>query len=181
MKKRQGVASMSSKQHRFDAMVGAVTDDLFRYAYWLCRDKHLAEDLVQETLLRAWRFMHQLRDAKAVKSWLITTLRREHARLYERKRLQRVEIEMSGIPDAAGDTGWAAAEIAELHNRIHALADDYREPLALQVIWGYSVAEIADTMELSQSAVMTRLFRARKQVLDAVDDEPGQRAGGLGK
>lgn len=178
MKNRRRAASVSSKQHRFDAMVGAVTDDLFRYAYWLCRDKHLAEDLVQDTLLRAWRFMHKLRDSKAVKSWLITTLRREHARLYERKRLQRVEMEMGTIADAAGDTAWAAAEIAELHGRIHALGIDYREPLALQVIWGYSVAEIAATMELSKSAVMTRLFRARKQLLQAVEDQSEQQAGG---
>lgn len=169
---------MNSKQHRFDSMVGAVTDDLFRYAYWLCRDKHLAEDLVQETLLRAWRFMDNLRDTKAVKSWLITTLRRENARLYERKRLQRVDMEMSDISDAAGDTSWASAEVAELHTRIYALADDYREPLALQVILGYSVAEIAETMDLSKSAVMTRLFRARKQLLDAVEDLPGQLARG---
>lgn len=176
-----GTTDMSSKQHRFDAMVGAVTDDLFRYAYWLCRDKHLAEDLVQETLLRAWRFMDNLRDTKAVKSWLITTLRRENARLYERKRLQRVDMEMGDLADAAGDTAWAAAEISELYARIHALADDYREPLALQVILGYSVAEISDTMDISKSAVMTRLFRARKQLLDAVDDLPEQRAGGIRK
>lgn len=169
---------MSSKQHRFDAMVGALTDDLFRYAFWLCRDRHLAEDLVQETLLRAWRFMDSLRDTKAVKSWLITTLRREHARLYERKRLQRVDMEMGELADAAGDTGWASAEIAELHGRIYALADDYREPLALQVILGYSVAEIAETMDLSKSAVMTRLFRARKQLLDAVEGLSEQQSGG---
>ena len=174
MSQAEGGRKMSTKQHRFDAMVGALTDDLYRYACWLCRDPHLAEDLVQETLLRAWRFMHKLRDSGAVKSWLITTLRREHARLYERKRLQRVDMELSTLTDGAGDSAWASAEIAELHRRIFALADEYREPLALQVIMGYSVAEIAQTMELSDSAVMTRLFRARKQVLAAVAaDEAG--------
>lgn len=162
---------MSSKQHKFDAMVGALSDDLFRYAYWLCRDREIAEDVVQETLLRAWRFMDNLRDTKAVKSWLITTCRREHARLYERKRLDRVDMEMDDMIDVAGDSNWNAAELRELHERIHALADDYREPLALQVIMGFSVAEISEAMEISESAVMTRLFRARKQLLDKVEQD----------
>ncbi|MAA74163.1 MAG: RNA polymerase subunit sigma [Salinisphaeraceae bacterium] len=162
-------ADMNSKQHRFDAMVGAFSDDVYRYAYWLCRDRQIAEDVVQETLLRAWRFMDNLRDKKAVKSWLITTCRREHARLYERKRLDRVDMEVDDMIDLAGDSNWNAAELRELHQRIHALAEDYREPLALQVIMGYSVAEIAETMQISESAVMTRLFRARKQLLATVD------------
>ncbi len=163
---------MSSKQRRFELMVGALTNDLYRYGYWLCRDPHVAEDLVQETLLRAWRFMDQLRDSKAVKAWLITTLRREHARLYERKRLEIADVDETIVEDPQSRDLLLEVDRNRMRQEILALEDDYREPLALQVVFGCSVKEIAKTMELSESAVMTRLFRARKRVIASFDDVP---------
>ena len=161
---------MSKKQKRFELMVGALTDDLYRYGYWLCRDQHLAEDLVQETLLRAWRFMDQLRDSKVVKAWLITTLRREHARLYERKRLDIADVDQDFVEDPASIDLPLEMDRNLLRQEIMNLEVEYREPLALQVIFGYSVKEISAALELSDSAVMTRLFRARKQVLASFDE-----------
>lgn len=170
---------MSGRQHRFDAMVGAVTDDLYRYAVWLCRDPTLAEDLVQETLLRAWRFLDSLRDADAAKAWLLTTLRREHARLYERKRFDYADVDPGTVPDAIAPGPEAEAEAAQLRRRVFKLPADYREPLAMQVLLGCSVREIAQVMEISESAVMTRLFRARKQLLGAIEEAaPGRREEG---
>lgn len=162
---------MASKQHRFNALVGALTDDLFRYACWLCGDRHMAEDLVQETLLRAWRFMDSLKDAKAVKAWLITTLRREHARLYERRRFDYTDVDLLAVVDRDDNGPDADVERQALRRRIRALPADYREPLALQVLLGCSVREIATAMELSENAVMTRLFRARKKLLDDLEKD----------
>lgn len=155
---------MDAKQRRFEMLVGAFTDDLYRFGYWLCRDASVAEDLVQETLMRAWRFMDNLRDSKAVKAWLLTTLRREHARLYERKRLDTVDIEDYEVSDTVGIGPDQQAHIDQVRSELMQLAPEYREPLVLQVLMGHSVSEIADILELSESAVMTRLFRARKQL-----------------
>ena len=55
-----------------------------RYAYWLAGDKHTAEDLVQEASLRAWKSLDRLQNVKAAKGWLLTILRRENARRFER-------------------------------------------------------------------------------------------------
>ena len=55
-------------------------------------------------------------------------------------------------------------ELVELRRAIFKLADDYREPLVLQVLMGYSTDEIAREMGLSTPAVLTRLFRARQQL-----------------
>ncbi len=77
-----------SKQARFEALVHTLSTALYRYAFWLCRDQSGAEELVQETFLRAWCSLDSLRDDKAAKGWLITILRREHARGYERPGLE---------------------------------------------------------------------------------------------
>ena len=67
--------------------------DLLRFAHWLARDRAIAEDIVQESLLRAWRSRDALKDPAAARPWLLTIVRREHARLYERKRLELVPLE----------------------------------------------------------------------------------------
>ena len=58
----------------------------------------------------------------------------------------------------------ADQDLAELRLAIFKLPDEYREPLVLQVLLGYSTAEIAAELELSNAAVLTRLFRARRQL-----------------
>ena len=90
------VNSDMDKQRKYEALVRAYHRDLFRYAYWLCKDKSVAEDLVQETCLRAWKSLDSLQDEKAAKSWLITILRRENARRFERKQLDLVDIDDHG-------------------------------------------------------------------------------------
>jgi RNA polymerase sigma-70 factor (ECF subfamily) len=55
---------MITKQVRYEALVRALHADLYRYAYWLCHEKQVAEDLVQETFLRAWRALDSLKDEK---------------------------------------------------------------------------------------------------------------------
>jgi RNA polymerase sigma-70 factor (ECF subfamily) len=143
----------------FEHLVRAYSGDLYRYAYWLCRDRITAEDLVQETFERAWKAREGLRDPGAVKTWLVAILRNEHARLYARKRLERVD----GDPDdwIAGvepDPGVALDVRAALQE----LPEGLREPLVLQVLYGMSGSEIGEIMGISEGNVMTRLTRARQ-------------------
>jgi RNA polymerase sigma-70 factor (ECF subfamily) len=97
--RRQVSLGMKTKQLKYEALVRAYSDDLYRYGVWLCRDPNIAEDLVQETFLRAWRSLESLKDQGAAKSWLITILRRENARRFERKQFDLVDIEESYVPD----------------------------------------------------------------------------------
>ena len=161
---------MSSRQRQFDALVRGYSADLYRYAYWLAGDESLAHDLVQETFLRAWRSLDALRDSAAAKAWLITILRREHARLYERKTPAFVDVDDVDIadehearmPDAAG-------EDALIRNAMSRLDAKYREPLLLQVLGGFSCEEIARELGISSAAVMTQLFRARQKLKAMLD------------
>lgn len=159
------------KQSEFESLVRAFSAELYRYAYWLCRDRFQAEDLVQETFTRAWQGLDGLRDAKAVKGWLYTILRREHARLYERRRVEIDEHqELDDIENAAGSSAY---DSLEMRDALRSLSEGYREPLLLQVLGGFSCEEIAGMMDISTGAVMTRLSRARL----ALRKLPGMRTG----
>ena len=157
------------RKRRFDQLVGAHRADLFRYAYWLNGDAALAEDVVQDAMVRAWRSLDSLREDAAAKPWLLTIVRRENARFFERKRLETVDIdELVGAPTlqlASEDS----TDRDDLHKAISELDVDYREPLVLQVVLGHSTKEIADIMGLTNGAVLTRLHRARKKLIDNFD------------
>ncbi|ODQ01125.1 MULTISPECIES: sigma-70 family RNA polymerase sigma factor [unclassified Salinivibrio] len=158
-----------NRQARYEALVRAWHRDLYRYAFWLAKDPHIAEDLVQETCLRAWRALDSLHDDKAAKAWLITILRRENARRFERKQFDTVEVEEGELVDNTRPSEEASMEQRWLHRQIAALAPEYREPLVLQVIAGFSGDEIAQILDLNKNTVMTRLFRARAQLKEALD------------
>ena len=166
---------MMTKQARYEALVKALHGDLYRYAYWLCHDKQVAEDLVQETFLRAWRALDSLKDEKAAKSWLITILRRENARRFERKRFEMSEYEEAIITDTQSVTTEQNLENHWLREKIAKLPQEYSEPLLLQVLGGFSGEDIAGILKLNKNTVMTRLFRARNQLKEALAQEPEKR------
>ena len=99
----------------------AHSGELYRYAYWLSGDSALAQDLVQETFLRAWRSLDALRETVAAKAWLTTILRREHARLYERKPMPTTDLADLDIsdtgpsPERTGEDAVMRAAIAKLN------------------------------------------------------------------
>lgn len=136
--------------------------DVFRFVYWLCRDRALAEDVVQETLLRAWRSIDSLGDEKAARPWLLTIARRELARVFERKRLPIVDIDVANEAEPEALAVNDRHEVDEMRRAILRLDVIHREPLVLQVLMGYSTEEIARHLDISVAAVLTRLFRARQ-------------------
>ena len=148
----------------FSRLLEMLRPDLVRFALWLARDRAIAEDVVQETLIRAWKSREELKDPAAARPWLFTIVRREHARLFERKRLPLVDIDSI---EALGDPALATegdAGLDDLRRAIMQLPDEYREPLVLQVLGGFTTAEIASQLQLTQAAVLTRLFRARNRL-----------------
>ena len=162
-----GTEQPTDPKRFFTAVIEPLRSDLYRFALWLARDRQVAEDVVQETLLRAWRSLDSLKDKQAAKHWLLTIARREHARLYERKRHVIVNIdELIEVesPMLASDDHRPDDEVHTVRRAILALDDEFREPLVLQVLMGYSTEEIAVHMNINQGAVLTRLFRARNRL-----------------
>tara|TARA_Y100000588_G_scaffold210270_1_gene224229 strand:- start:58776 stop:59312 length:537 start_codon:yes stop_codon:yes gene_type:complete len=135
---------------------------LFRYAYKITNNEAVAEDILQETLIRVWHSLESLKELEKAKSWMITILRREN--------LRRVEKEKVNVTDnyedfeylmTADDNMDYELDKEIIYKNILELKECYRDPLALQVMLGYSVEEIAEELELNENTVSTRLFRAK--------------------
>jgi RNA polymerase sigma-70 factor (ECF subfamily) len=164
------------RHQRFAAVCEPLRPDLFRFAFWLARDRALAEDVVQEAMLRAWKSLDSLDDDARARPWMLTIVRREHARTFERKRLEVADLDALVAAEADVLASEEDVALAEMREALFRLDDDYREPLVLQVMMGLTTQEIAEQMGLTQGAVLTRLFRARQQLRRALGVDGGDDA-----
>jgi RNA polymerase sigma-70 factor (ECF subfamily) len=157
------------RRQRFERVVTVLHPALYRYAAWLCRDPGIAEVVVQESLLRAWRSLDSLREDDAAKKWLLTIVRRENARYFERKSPNMVDIDDLSVPETAMIAETGEPDVEQVREAIYGLDVEYREPLVLQVLMGYSTREIAELMGIRQGAVLTRLHRARLKLKEIIN------------
>ena len=154
---------MNQKKADYDRLVIPYSADLYRYAFWLCKDPIQSEDLVQETCLRAWKSLDKLKNREAPKPWLFTILRNEFARQFAKVRpvFSEVDLDTIELKDVTNDT---STEAFVLRQALDMLAVEYREPLLLQVLGGFSCEEIGEICKISKGAAMTRLFRAKQKL-----------------
>lgn len=157
------------RRRRFDEVVSVFHTDLYRYAAWLARDPDVAEVVVQETMLRAWKSLDNLQKDDAARQWLLTIVRRENARYFERSTPATVDIDELTPRQSAMVAEEDDPSLEDLRSAIFRLQDEYREPLVLQVLMGYSTREIAELMGIKPGAVLTRLHRARLKLKEAMD------------
>lgn len=157
---------------RFDDLVRQHAADLYRYAYWLARDRSRAEDIVQEALLRGWRAYPRLRAQAAAKSWLFSIVRNEYLRAAKADSHRSEDQEVEIADERQAELG------LEMREALMALPATYAEPLALQVLGGFSCAEIAAMLGTTEGATMTRLTRARQALRRLVAPAAKERKGG---
>lgn len=167
---------MSSRSREFELAVKTFSGDLYRFAFWLVRDPHAAEDLVQECFQRAWANWASLNDPITLKKWLFTILRREFLRRLERKQLQTVDLD--GLELASDTLGMD--EIYGLRQALASAPDNLRESLMMQVLGGFTVEELAVLNQTTPGAMAVRLSQARqwlRQRLAGGDASPGTTIG----
>lgn len=148
--------------------VEAAVPALRRYARALTRNRELADDLVQDTLVRALRSEHLFHGGD-IRSWLytiLTNLNRNRLRaLARRPALQAIED--NDAPEIAGPEAGAR----DIERALASLVEDQRSALLLVVLEGLSYREVAQVQGVPIGTVMSRLARARLQIKAYLDGE----------
>jgi RNA polymerase sigma-70 factor (ECF subfamily) len=168
-------ASVSSEA-AFDELVRAHHRAVSAYARALCSDRHLAEDAVQETFLRAWRYQDSYRSTGSFEGWLLTICRRCVIDLAQREQRQPVGDAM-GHPDGELHHAPTAADHSgDIFDLIASLPLPQREVLVVCGWLGYEYEEAALLLDIPVGTVRSRLHRARAALdaqLRAEDGEAG--------
>src|SRR5690349_6484965 len=158
-------------------------DALFGYAMTLTRDRTDAEDLVQETYLRAVRAANQPAADSNLKAWLFVIMRNAWLNVIRHKHNGRRIFDFETdepVPGIANDTTsnphvvyLRKLEREQVREAIEKLPDAYREIVVLRDIEGFSYQEIATVLNCPAGTVMSRLGRAREKLRDALSTRSG--------
>jgi RNA polymerase sigma-70 factor, ECF subfamily len=159
-------------------------DGLFSYAMMLTRNRAEAEDLVQETYLRAIQAIDRLRDDSNLKSWLFTILRNVWLNQLRKRKVAPPFVESDGdrdlmeeIPGKSKDSYTILAENEEaerVRSAIHLLPTDFKEIILLREFEELSYQEIAKVLGCPAGTVMSRLGRARGKLRLLLSNPPAK-------
>lgn len=148
---------------------------LYRVAYSWCHDRALAEDLVQEALLKALSRRAQLRDDERLRGWLFAILNngfRDHLRrLRVHEDIDELADEMPAPAPSPEDDHATAQVVARVRAAIATLPLGQRQVVTLVDLEELSYAEVAHALEIPIGTVMSRLCRARAALRQALVDE----------
>ena len=157
-----------------DALVGEMTN-LRAFGVSLCGDRERADDLVQETLFKAWNHLDSFREGTNMKAWLFTILRNTY---FSERRKRRREVEdadgsyaatLSTRPEQHGHM-----EMQDFRAALKRLPDDQREALVLIGAAGFSYEEAAEISGCAVGTIKSRVNRARNRLGDmlGLDESP---------
>jgi RNA polymerase sigma-70 factor (ECF subfamily) len=165
---------MKRSADEFEEVVMPHTRSLLRFASRLTRNSFAAEDLVQETLLLAWRSFHQLEAGTNARAWLFRILiNAHHGQLRKTRSAPPTVLLNPEVPVAAP----ASPELLEVTQAVDRLAVDHRTVLMLAVVEGFTCREIAEILSIPMGTVMSRLSRAREAMRESLAaGQHGERA-----
>jgi RNA polymerase sigma-70 factor, ECF subfamily len=163
---------MQRSSQQFEQAAMPHGGSLLRFALRLTRNPAAAEDLVQETLLLAWRGFHQLADGTNARAWLFRILIHAH---YGQNRKAQARPQTVALA-AAGSVGRTDAEFLEVTQALDRLAPDHRTVLLLAVVEGFTCREIGEILGVPMGTVMSRLSRAREAMRESLSSRTGERA-----
>ena len=144
-------------------------DTLYRVALRLTGEPAAAEDLVQDTMLRALRAWGSFRPGSNARAWLVTILRNQFINGWRSEKRAPVGVDMDAVPEAPDPKdpdpeGRFFSELVdeEVLRAVDALPEEFREVLVLSDMESMPYAEIAESLNIPVGTVKSRLFRARR-------------------
>jgi RNA polymerase sigma-70 factor (ECF subfamily) len=168
------MAEPSAAGRSFDEEALPHLDALYRVALRLTADPTQAQDLVQDTMLKAYRSWKQYRPGTNAKGWLLTILRNTFINDYRRRKHEPIAMDLETIEPHAIERsiqevdpeGTFFSQIVDdkVIEAIDGLPTEFREVLVLSDVEGMRYAEIAETLRIPVGTVKSRLFRARRQL-----------------
>jgi len=152
-------------------------DALYNFAIYLTRNPPEADDLVQETYLRAFRFAHRFQAGTHLRAWLFQILRNTFLTFY-RLREREAAIADDGVPDwdvpmfhdAPEDSASAMDAHTDLERALSRLPEEFRTVLLLAEVEGMPLEEVARVMSCPVGTVKSRIFRAKERLRALLTD-----------
>jgi RNA polymerase sigma-70 factor (ECF subfamily) len=167
------------KRKEFEAAALEHLDMLYSVALRLTRDEQNAEDLVQDTYVRALRFFDRFEYGTNLRAWLLRIMTNIFVNGYRRRQKEK-QLAEQVEQGSAGEVLLSSAAVGQLRDpenqvmtgllrrelvrALDDLPEDFRVPLVLADVYGFSYREIADIQECPIGTVMSRLHRARKSL-----------------
>ncbi len=179
------VDNTNRRSHEFEQLVLDHMDMLYAVALRLTRNPADAQDLTQNTVVKALRFHDKFQKGTYIKAWLLTILRNTFINDYRRKARRPVFVELSGaepsqdIPpdpeigyEPRERTGRELLELLddEVKRAVETLPHDFREAVIMADLEDMSYKEIAEAMDCPLGTVMSRLYRGRKLLRESLYD-----------
>jgi len=151
---------------RFEAIVRRYQDNLFAIAFQYTKNAADADDMVQIALIKCLKNKKPFESEQHLRHWLIRVTINECKR-YMVSPWKRL---LEPLEDYADSLGFETSEQSELFFAVMALPKKYRVPVHLYYYEDYSVREVAEALGLRESAVQTRLLRARRKLKQTLEE-----------
>lgn len=165
----------------FEALFALFSKRLTLTAYSITKDWHTAEDVVQESFIKAYKKVETIENIEKIGPWLSAITTRtaiDFLRANKRRKWVPVDFTYMDFLEFHAEVGMSPEEEVEinlfrddLNQSIHDLSKEYQEVIVLRMQYGLKEAEIANLLQLKSTTVKTRLHRARKQLKLAISEK----------